>query len=359
MSTKEEKGKALSLALATIEKAHGKEAIMKLGEKTGRVHVDVIPTGALPLDVALGIGGLPRGRVVEVYGPESSGKTTLCLQVVAQAQKMGGTAAYIDAEHAMDPDYAKKLGVDIDNLLISQPDSGEQALEITDQLVRSGALDIVVVDSVAALVPRAEIEGEMGDSHVGLQARLMSQALRKLTANIARSKTCVVFINQLRMKIGVMYGNPETTTGGMALKFYASVRLDIRRVESIKVGDKVIGNRVRIKVVKNKLAAPFQQAECDMIFGEGIARENCLLDMGVSTGVLEKAGTWILYKTDRLGQGREQARIFLKENLPFADQLEKAIRAKALGGAVDESATEPKPVLKEKETVKATKVAKV
>lgn len=359
MSTKEEKGKALSLALSTIEKAHGKEAIMKLGEKTGRVHVDVIPTGALPLDVALGIGGLPRGRVVEVYGPESSGKTTLCLQVVAQAQKMGGTAAYIDAEHAMDPDYAKKLGVDIDNLLISQPDSGEQALEITDQLVRSGALDIVVVDSVAALVPRAEIEGEMGDSHVGLQARLMSQALRKLTANISRSKTCVIFINQLRMKIGVMYGNPETTTGGMALKFYASVRLDIRRVESIKAGDKVIGNRVRIKVVKNKLAAPFQQAECDMIFGEGIARENCLLDLGVSTGVLEKAGTWILYKTDRLGQGREQARIFLKENLPFADQLEKAIRAKALGGAVEESVAEPKPVLKEKETAKAPKAVKV
>ncbi len=358
MSTKEEKGKALTLALATIEKAHGKEAIMKLGEKTGRVHVDVIPTGALPLDVALGIGGLPRGRVVEVYGPESSGKTTLCLQVVAQAQKMGGTAAYIDAEHAMDPDYAKKLGVDIDNLLISQPDSGEQALEITDQLVRSGALDIVVVDSVAALVPRAEIEGEMGDSHVGLQARLMSQALRKLTANISRSKTCVIFINQLRMKIGVMYGNPETTTGGMALKFYASVRLDIRRVESIKVGDKVIGNRVRIKVVKNKLAAPFQQAECDMIFGEGIARENCLLDMGVSTGVLEKAGTWILYKTDRLGQGREQARIFLKENLPFADQLEKAIRAKALGLAGDEPEPESKPVSKEKETTKAAKAAK-
>ena len=359
MSTKEEKGKALSLALATIEKAHGKEAIMKLGEKTGRVHVDVIPTGALPLDVALGIGGLPRGRVVEVYGPESSGKTTLCLQVVAQAQKLGGTAAYIDAEHAMDPDYAKKLGVDIDNLLISQPDSGEQALEITDQLVRSGALDIVVVDSVAALVPRAEIEGEMGDSHVGLQARLMSQALRKLTANIARSKTCVIFINQLRMKIGVMYGNPETTTGGMALKFYASVRLDIRRVESIKMGDKVVGNRVRIKVVKNKLAAPFQQAECDMIFGEGIARENCLLDMGVSSGVLEKAGTWILYKTDRLGQGREQARIFLKENLPVADQLEMAIRAKGMGGPANAAEAEAKPVLKEKEPAKPTKAAKV
>jgi recombination protein RecA len=353
MSTKEEKSKALSLALATIEKQHGKEAIMKLGEKTGRVHVDVIPTGALPLDVALGIGGLPRGRVVEVYGPESSGKTTLCLQVVGQAQKMGGTAAYIDAEHAMDPDYAKKLGVDTENLLISQPDSGEQALEIADQLVRSGALDIVVIDSVAALVPRAEIEGEMGDSHVGLQARLMSQALRKLTANIARSKTCVVFINQLRMKIGVMYGNPETTTGGMALKFYSSVRLDIRRVESIKQGDKVVGNRVRIKVVKNKLAAPFQQAECDMIFGEGIARENCLLDMGVTAGILEKAGTWFLYNTDRLGQGREQSRNFLKENPTVADQIEKAVRAKYLGGESSSASAEPKPAAKEKEPAKA------
>lgn len=353
MSTKEEKSKALSLALATIEKQHGKEAIMKLGEKIGRVHVDVIPTGALPLDVALGIGGLPRGRVVEVYGPESSGKTTLCLQVVGQAQKMGGTAAYIDAEHAMDPDYAKKLGVDTENLLISQPDSGEQALEIADQLVRSGALDIVVIDSVAALVPRAEIEGEMGDSHVGLQARLMSQALRKLTANIARSKTCVVFINQLRMKIGVMYGNPETTTGGMALKFYSSVRLDIRRVESIKQGDKVVGNRVRIKVVKNKLAAPFQQAECDMIFGEGIARENCLLDMGVNAGILEKAGTWFLYNTDRLGQGREQSRNFLKENPSVADQIEKAVRAKYLGGDSSSASAEPKPAAKDKEPAKA------
>ncbi|MBL8023241.1 MAG: recombinase RecA [Elusimicrobia bacterium] len=358
MNMKEEKGKALSLALATIEKQHGKEAIMKLGEKTGRVHVEVIPTGALPLDVALGIGGFPRGRVVEVYGPESSGKTTLCLQVVAQAQKSGGTAAYIDAEHAMDPDYAKKLGVDTENLLISQPDSGEQALEITDQLVRSGALDIVVVDSVAALVPRAEIEGEMGDSHVGLQARLMSQALRKLTANIARSKTCVVFINQLRMKIGVMYGNPETTTGGMALKFYSSVRLDIRRVESIKVGDKVVGNRVRIKVVKNKLAAPFQQAECDMIFGEGIARENCLLDMGVTAGVLEKAGTWFLYNTDRLGQGREQSRNFLKENPLVADQIEKAVRVKLLGDSTEPPVAETKPVSKEKETVKSPRTVK-
>ncbi len=358
MSNKEEKYKALSLALATIEKQHGKEAIMKLGEKSGRVKVDVIPTGALPLDIALGVGGFPRGRVVEVYGPESSGKTTLCLQVVAQAQKLGGTAAYIDAEHAMDPDYARKLGVDIDNLLISQPDSGEQALEITDQLVRSGAIDIIVVDSVAALVPRAEIEGEMGDSHVGLQARLMSQALRKLTANIARSKTCVVFINQLRMKIGVMYGNPETTTGGMALKFYATVRIDIRRVESIKQGDKVVGNRVRIKVVKNKVAAPFQQAECDMIFGEGIARENCLLDIGVSSGVLEKAGTWILFKTDRLGQGRELARTFLKENPGVADEIETAVRAKLLPGPAEATAEEPKAPVKEKEPAKAARAGK-
>ena len=359
-STKDEKFKALQLALSTIEKQHGKEAIMKLGEKSAKVKVDAIPTGSLPLDIVLGVGGLPRGRVVEIYGPESSGKTTLSLHAVAEAQKLGGTAAYIDAEHAMDPEYAKKLGVDIDNLLISQPDSGEQALEIADQLIRSGAVDIIVVDSVAALVPRAEIEGEMGDSHVGLQARLMSQALRKLTSNIARSKTCIIFINQLRMKIGVMYGNPETTTGGMALKFYASVRLDIRRVESIKVGEKVIGNRVRIKVVKNKLAAPFQQAECDMVFGEGIARENCLLDMGISSGVLEKAGTWILYNTDRLGQGREQARTFLKENVAVADKLEKAIRAKVLGGPADEVAPEPKAPAKEKESAaKAPRLVKV
>ena len=360
MTTKDEKLKALQLAMATIEKQHGKEAIMKLGEKSAKVKVDVIPTGALPLDVVLGVGGLPRGRVIEIYGPESSGKTTLCLHVVAQAQKLGGTAAYIDAEHAMDPEYAKKLGVDIDNLLISQPDSGEQALEIADQLVRSGAVDIIVVDSVAALVPRAEIEGEMGDSHVGLQARLMSQALRKLTSNIARSKTLIVFINQLRMKIGVMYGNPETTTGGMALKFYSSVRLDIRRVESIKQGDKVVGNRVRVKVVKNKVAPPFQQAEFDMLFGEGISRENCLLDMGVNAGVVEKAGTWYLYNDDRLGQGRDAARMYLKENPSVADAIDRAVRAKHLPGeaaataapeAKPEPKTEAKP--KERETAKA------
>jgi recombination protein RecA len=344
-----DKLKALQLALSQIEKQYGKESIMKLGEKHAKIKVDAIPTGALPLDVVLGVGGLPRGRVVEIYGPESSGKTSLSLHVVAEAQKLGGTAAYIDAEHAMDPEYAKKLGVDIDNLLISQPDSGEQAMEIADQLVRSGALDVIVIDSVAALVPRAEIEGEMGDSHVGLQARLMSQALRKLTSNIAKSKTCVIFINQLRLKIGVMYGNPETTPGGLALKFYASVRLDIRRVESIKQGDKVIGNRTRVKVVKNKVAAPFQQAEFDMIFGEGIDRLGGLLDMGVNAGIVEKTGTWFLYKTERLGQGRENAREFLKANKNVAEEIEKAVRQKYLAPSAEAA--------EEKET-KAAKEAK-
>jgi recombination protein RecA len=355
-----EKLKALQLALAQIEKQYGKETIMKLGEKSAKVKVEVIPTGALPLDVVLGVGGLPRGRVVEIYGPESSGKTSLSLHVVAEAQKTGGTAAYIDAEHAMDPEYAKKLGVDIENLLISQPDSGEQALEIADQLIRSGAVDVIVVDSVAALVPRAEIEGEMGDSHVGLQARLMSQALRKLTSTIARSKTCIIFINQLRQKIGVMYGNPETTPGGLALKFYASVRLDIRRIESIKDGDKVVGNRVRVKVVKNKVAAPFQQAEFDMMFGEGISREACLLDMGVNAGIVEKTGTWFLYKTERLGQGRDNAKTFLKQNKPLADELEKAIRAKYLGtnGAANgHEEPKAKETAKEKEPAKAVRAA--
>ena len=347
-----EKLKALQMALSHIEKTYGKEAIMKLGEKHSRVKVDVIPTGALSLDIVLGVGGLPRGRVVEVYGPESSGKTTLCLHVVAQAQKAGGTAAYIDAEHAMDPDYAKRLGVDIDNLLISQPDSGEQALEVTDQLVRSSAVDVVVIDSVAALVPRAEIEGEMGDTHVGLQARLMSQALRKLTSSIAKSKTCVIFINQLRQKIGVMYGNPETTPGGLALKFYASVRLDIRRVESIKDGDKVIGNRVRVKVVKNKIAAPFQQAEFEMMFGQGIDAEGCILDVGVNAGLIEKTGTWFLYKTDRLGQGRDNAKAFLKQNPSIAAEIDKALRVKYLSPAV---AAEPKQEEAEKAPAKETK----
>jgi recombination protein RecA len=352
-----EKLKALQAALSQIEKAYGKEAIMKLGEKQAKVKVDIIPTGALPLDIVLGVGGLPRGRVVEIYGPESSGKTTLCLHVVAQAQKTGGTAAYIDAEHAMDPEYAKKLGVDIENLLISQPDSGEQAMEVADQLVRSGAVDVIVIDSVAALVPRAEIEGEMGDSHVGLQARLMSQALRKLTGSIAKSKTMVIFINQLRQKIGVMYGNPETTPGGLALKFYASVRLDIRRVESIKDGDKVIGNRTRVKVVKNKVAPPFQQAEFDMIFGEGISREACILDVGVNAGVVEKTGSWFLYKTERLGQGRDNSKAFLKATPALADEIEKAIRAKFLSAAPAPAAAAPAAATTEAEEEPAAKPA--
>ncbi|MBI4056881.1 MAG: recombinase RecA [Elusimicrobia bacterium] len=325
---KDEKAKALELALAQIEKAFGREAIMKLGEKFAKTKVEVISTGALPLDLALGVGGLPRGRVVEIFGPEASGKTTISLQVVAQAQKSGGTAAFVDAEHAMDPVYARKLGVDVDNLLIAQPDSGEQAMEIVDRLVRSGALDVIVVDSVAALVSRAEIEGEMGDAHVGLQARLMSQALRKLTATISRSKTCLIFINQLRQKIGVMFGNPETTPGGLALKFYSSVRLDIRRIENLKQGDVVVGTRVRVKVVKNKVAPPYRQAEFDMLHGEGASREGCLLDMGVDTGIVEKSGTWLLYKGERLGQGRENAKGFLRESPKIAAEIEAAIRAK-------------------------------
>jgi recombination protein RecA len=357
---KEEKFKALQLALSQIEKQYGKESIMKLGEKHAKVKVDIIPTGALPLDIALGIGGLPRGRVVEIYGPESSGKTSLSLHVVAEAQKKGGTAAYIDAEHAMDPEYAKNLGVDIDNLLISQPDSGEQALEIADQLIRSGALDVIVVDSVAALVPRAEIEGEMGEAQMGLQARLMSQALRKLTGSISKSRTTIIFINQLRQKIGVLYGNPETTPGGLALKFYASVRLDIRRVESIKQGDKVIGNRVRVKVVKNKVAAPFQQAEFEMIFGQGISRLGCFLDVGVNAGVVEKTGTWFLFGTERLGQGRDNALQFLKENPKVADALELALRTKYFSPAPENGNGENgKTVVEEKPAAKAKEPAKV
>ncbi len=327
---KDEKAKALELALSQIEKAFGREAIMKLGEKSAKTKVEVIPTGALSLDLAVGVGGLPRGRVVEIYGPESSGKTTLSLQVVAQAQKMGGSAAFIDAEHALDPSYAKKLGVDLDNLLIAQPDSGEQALEITERLVRSGALDVIVVDSVAALVPRAEIEGEMGDAHMGLQARLMSQALRKLTSTINRTKTCLIFINQLREKIGVMFGNPETTTGGMALKFYASQRLDIRRIENIKVGDQVVGSRVRVKVVKNKVAPPYRNAEFEMFHGEGISKEGCLLDMGVEAQLIEKSGSWFLFKGERLGQGRENAKQYLKDMPKASLEIETALRAKFL-----------------------------
>ena len=328
---KDEKLKALDLALSQIEKDFGKEAIMRLGEKHAATKVEVIPTGALPLDIAIGAGGIPRGRIIEIYGPESSGKTTLALCMVSETQKTGGIAAYIDAEHAMDPEYAAKLGVDIDNLLISQPDSGEQALEIVDKLVRSGAVDIIVVDSVAALVPRAEIEGEMGDSFVGLQARLMSQALRKLTANISKSKTSIIFINQLRQKIGVMWGSPETTPGGLALKFYSSVRLDIRRIESVKKGDEILGNRVRVKVVKNKVAPPFKQAEFEIMFGIGVDRAGYLIDMGVADGIIDKAGAFFSYKGDRLGQGRDNAKAFLNEHPETAAEIESKIRAKAFG----------------------------
>jgi len=324
----QEKLKALSLAISQIEKDHGKDAVMRLGEKHARTPVEAIPTGILSLDIAIGVGGIPRGRVVEIFGPESSGKTTLSLLIVAQAQKMGGVAAFIDAEHAMDPDYARKLGVDIDNLYISQPDSGEQALEITEKLVRSAAVDVVVIDSVAALVPKAEIDGEMGDAHVGLQARLMSQALRKLTSVVSKSRTSIIFINQIRQKIGVMWGNPETTTGGLALKFYASLRLDIRKIETLKKGDETIGSRIRVKVVKNKVAAPFQQAEFEMYFGEGISREGNIIDKALEDGIIEKSGTWFLYKEHRLGQGKDNARIYLKENPALADEIETTIREK-------------------------------
>ena len=319
--------KALDAALSQIDKAFGKGSAMKLGQKEA-IEIESIPTGSLGLDVALGIGGLPRGRIVEIYGPESSGKTTLTLHAIAEAQKLGGTAAFIDAEHALDPVYAKKLGVDVDNLIVSQPDTGEQALEIVDTLVRSNAIDILVVDSVAALVPRAEIEGEMGDSHVGLQARLMSQSLRKLTGSINRSKCLVIFINQLRMKIGVMYGNPETTTGGNALKFYASVRLDIRRTGAIKDRDEVTGNSTRVKVVKNKVAPPFKQVEFDIMYGEGISRLGEIIDIGVKAGVVEKSGAWYSYDSVRIGQGKENSKAFLKENPDMVDRIEADILGK-------------------------------
>jgi recombination protein RecA len=325
-----ERVKAIDLAFAQIEKQFGKGSIMRLGSKEAIVPIAVISTGAISFDAALGVGGVPRGRVVEIFGPESSGKTTIALQVIAEAQKAGGMAAFVDAEHALDPGYAKKLGVDVDNLLVSQPDYGEQALEITEALVRSNAIDVLVVDSVAALVPKAELDGEMGDSHMGLQARLMSQALRKLTGTVAKSRTCLIFINQIREKIGVMFGNPETTTGGRALKFYSSVRIDIRRIAAIKEGDVVTGSRTRVKVVKNKVAAPFREAEFDILYGEGISREGDLLDLAVNSNILEKSGSWFSYKGERIGQGRENARAFLKENKDTMAKLDAEVR-KALG----------------------------
>ena len=334
----QDKAKALDAALGQIERAFGKGSIMRLGQSEQAVETEVVSTGSLGLDIALGLGGLPRGRVVEIYGPESSGKTTLALHVVAEAQKLGGTCAFIDAEHALDPSYANKLGVDVDELLISQPDAGEQALEIADTLVRSGALDVLVVDSVAALVPRAELEGEMGDQLPGLQARLMSQALRKLTSSISRSQTLVIFINQIRMKIGVMFGSPETTTGGNALKFYSSVRLDIRRIGAIKDRDAVVGNQTRVKVVKNKLAPPFRVVEFDIMYGEGVSKTGELLDLGVQAGIVEKSGAWFSYDSQRIGQGRENAKNFLKEHTEMAGAIEKAIRQNA--GLVNEAMLE-------------------
>jgi recombination protein RecA len=324
-----DKSKALEAALSQIERAFGKGSVMKLGQRENAVEIDAVSTGSLGLDIALGIGGLPRGRVVEIYGPESSGKTTLALHVVAEAQKSGGTCAFIDAEHALDPIYARKLGVDVDELLISQPDAGEQALEIADTLVRSGAIEVLVVDSVAALVPRAELEGEMGDTHVGLQARLMSQALRKLTGSISKSRCMVIFINQIRQKIGVMFGNPETTTGGNALKFYASVRLDIRRIGAIKDRDEVVGNQTRVKVVKNKLAPPFRVVEFDIMYGKGVSKTGELLDLGVNAGIVEKSGAWFSCDGNRIGQGRENAKTFLRDNPDVADSIERRIRENA------------------------------
>jgi len=344
MPAPQDRAKALEAALSQIDRQFGKGSIMRLGDD-GRAPVEVIPTGSIALDIALGIGGLPRGRVVEIYGPESSGKTTLALHAVANAQKAGGIAAFIDAEHALDPEYAKKLGVDTDALLVSQPDTGEQALEIMDMLIRSGAIDIVVIDSVAALVPKAEIEGEMGDSHVGLQARLMSQALRKITGALSQSGTTAIFINQLREKIGVFFGSPETTTGGKALKFYASVRLDIRRIETLKEGTDAVGNRTRVKVVKNKLAPPFKQAEFDILYGVGISREGSLIDMGVEHGFVRKSGAWYTYDGDQLGQGKENARKFLKDNPDLANEIDKKIKEKlGLGARVDIPADVPPPV---------------
>ena len=337
----DEKMKNLETAISVIEKSYGKGSIMRLGSKDVLVPVNVIPSGCLSIDAALGVGGFPRGRVIEIYGPESGGKTTLTLQIIAEAQKLGGQAAFIDAEHALDPSYARKLGVDVDNLLVSQPDHGEQALEIAQELIRSNAVDIIVIDSVAALVPKAELEGDMGDPSMGLQARLMSQALRKLTAIVSKSKTCLIFINQIREKIGVMFGNPETTTGGRALKFYASMRVDNRRIQAIKDGDRVVGSRTRAKIVKNKVAAPFREAEFDILYGEGISREGDLIDLGVDKGVLEKSGTWISYGGERMGQGRENARVFLKEHKDVRDKLESALRKKMEIPPANQSSVQP------------------
>ncbi len=339
-----DRDKALDLALAQIDKSFGKGSVMRLGDRP-QIPLSVIPTGSIALDVALGIGGLPRGRVIEIYGPEASGKTTVALHAVANAQAAGGIAGFIDAEHALDPDYAKALGVDTDALLVSQPDTGEQALEITDMLIRSGALDIVVIDSVAALVPRAEIEGEMGDSHVGLQARLMSQALRKITGALSNTNTTCIFINQLREKIGVFFGSPETTTGGKALKFYASIRLDVRRIETLKDGGEAVGNRTRVKVVKNKVSAPFKQAEFDIVYGQGISREGSLIDVGVDQGIVRKSGAWFTYEGDQLGQGKENARAFLRDNPDLADEIEKRIKEKlGIVPSLDAEAPAPAPV---------------
>ncbi len=341
----EEKRKALDAVLTQIEKAYGKGAIMKLGDEAGNTDIEVIPTGCLSLDLALGIGGLPRGRMIEIYGPESSGKTTVALHAVAEAQKLGGIAAFIDAEHALDPVYAKALGVDLDDLYVSQPDTGEQALDIVDHLVRSSAVDIIVVDSVAALTPKAEIEGDMGDSHVGLQARLMSQALRKLTAIVNKSKTCVVFINQLREKVGVMFGNPEVTPGGKALKFYASIRIDVRKTDILKDTEGAAGNRTRAKVVKNKLAPPFRQAEFDIMYGEGISQEGCLIDLGVQYDILGKSGAWYSYEGSKIANGKEKMRQFLKDNAELAKEIEMKIRAAAKGSPVETVSGEEEPAV--------------
>ena len=342
---KEEKQKALDAALAQIEKQFGKGSVMKLGDKGANMQIETTPTGCLSLDLALGLGGIPKGRVIEIYGPESSGKTTVALHMVAEVQKRGGIAGFIDAEHALDPVYAKNIGVDVDNLYISQPDNGEQALEIAETMVRSGAVDIIIVDSVAALVPKAEIEGDMGDAHVGLQARLMSQALRKLTAVISKSKCTVIFINQLREKVGVMFGNPEVTTGGRALKFYSSIRMDVRRIETLKQGGEIVGNRTRIKVVKNKIAPPFKEAEFDIMFGEGISREGDILDLAANTGVVNKSGAWYAYNGEKIGQGRENAKLYLKQNPAVCEEIEEKVRE---GFGLDSARAEDSPEEKEK-----------